>query len=295
MKSKFLIITVLFFLLIVTNCSPSPVSTTSGPEPIPGVVRLQRKVEFDKVASTVHQAGGKIEIMFTLINRDSESRVISQFPPNVDIQKLNLRSLDKVIRSLPEGTQGPELAPSEEKNYTLVWDQLDDNGKQVAPGWYAIVMEVRSQRLLETTGGGYMSEATRVLILPPEGVMEKSVMVNQSQTVNGLTITLKGVELSAKEVRFFAFTTLTGENPDQPTVEDVPPKGRFWVYATYTVDGITRYAGSAQIMAQGPGNELRLMWTGFLDPVSADASELVFTITEFENVEGPWEFHISLE
>jgi hypothetical protein len=80
---------------------------------------------------------------------------------------------------------------------------------QVSPGWYSVEVTLATSR-----GSAY-----RILVLPPEGVMEKMIEVNQSQTVNGITITLDRVELTATGMKVYAFST----PPDYNL-----PQGRTW-------------------------------------------------------------------
>ena len=57
-----------------------------------------------------------------------------------------------------------------------------------------------------------------MLVLPPEGVMEKTIEVNQSQTVNGIEVTLQRIELTSTGMTVYAFNTPPGYSlpPGQP-------------------------------------------------------------------------------
>mgnify|MGYP001090198506 CR=1 FL=1 len=126
---------------------------------------------------------------------------------------------------------------------------------------------------------------TEVLLQYPQGAMEKTIEVNQSQIVNGVTITLERVELSWKEAKFYAFATPPGYSLRQ---------GPAW--AQYTADGITKDAGPSGVGFQEDG--MRLSWGTdrfWSDPVPSDAKELTFTINEFGDWQGPWEFQVPLE
>jgi len=129
---------------------------------------------------------------------------------------------------------------------------------------------------------------TKVLIQYPQGAMVKTVEVNQPQTANGITITLERVELLAEEAKFYASTTtrLTEEGIHPPLPKMIP------ILAQYTVDGSTKDASYAAERLSAQGTEL--IWDN-LDPVPSDAKELTFSITEFGDWQGPWEFHISLQ
>jgi hypothetical protein len=133
--------------------------------------------------------------------------------------------------------------------------------------------------------------------------MEKNIEVKQAQTVTGLpfmwkreelsidlTITLERAELTAEGAKFCAFAT----SPNSPSAGYDHPQWSGPACAQYIVDGAIKDAGTAGMRYCDDG--IRLRWghdTG-LDPVPSDAKELTFTITEFGDWQGPWEFRIPL-
>ena len=128
--------------------------------------------------------------------------------------------------------------------------------------------------------------------------MEKTIELNQSQTVNGVTVTLERVELTAEGSTFHVFfippgytATTTG-----PGLPPMPPTMSVRAIAEYTIGGITKCAGTAGFNTKGDG--IKLVWVGGagkLDPVPSDAKELTFTITQLNDWKGPWEFRIPLD
>ena len=127
----------------------------------------------------------------------------------------------------------------------------------------------------------------------PQGVMEKVIELKQTQTVNGITITLERVEFSASEVKFYAFNV----PPDYslPQGPDHPPPSlmKLHAYAEYSLDnGPMMDAGTSGI--QFLDNGMMHIW-GTLDPVPKDARELTFIITGLGEWKGPWVFIISLQ
>ena len=128
--------------------------------------------------------------------------------------------------------------------------------------------------------------------------MQKTIEMNQPQTVNGLTITLKRVELTATGARFYAFAIPPGYSPPErpgpviPPLPHPPPPEMVPVHAEYTIDGVMRDAGYSGIGSEDDG--IRLIWDD-LSPVPSDAKQLTFTITRFGDWEGPWEFRIPLD
>jgi len=123
--------------------------------------------------------------------------------------------------------------------------------------------------------------------------IEKVIELDQTQTVNGITITLERVELSASEARFYAFHV----PPDYslPQGPDLPPPSlmALHAHAEYRFDGgPPKDAGISGIRFLDNGMEH--IWS-MLDPVPKDAKELTFIITRLGEWEGPWEFAISLQ
>lgn len=230
---------------------------------------------------------------------------MSQFPP--EIQVISPRT-HETVRSFVPGSQELELGPSKVIIHTLAWDQREDSGEQVSPGWYYIDAKniTVTKATLPQKIGLSVGTIARVLIQFPQGAMNKTIDVNQSQTVDDITITLERVELSEMGVSFCAFTIPPSYSPPQPqdspspapipTPPPIPPPGMVPVHAQYDVDGLTKDAGYSGISVHEGG--IRLKWghyAGHLDPVPSDAKEFTFIITSFGDLEGPWEFKVPLE
>ena len=246
-----------------------------------------------------YSLGEDIEIEFEFENLISKPITITPFPPTIGITPAMAGPnewKEQVGCFFPAGSEKLDLQPGETAEYTLVWNQQDDNAHQVAPGYYRIYAETEAQVAgEESTHPWGLLPRSKVLVEYPQGVLEKTIKVDQSQTVNGVTITLEYVELSQEGARFYAFTTPPGYYfPQCPTFAQ-PPQ---WVsaFAQYTMDGVTKDAGFSKTCHFKNG--MRLSWgTGgtWLDPVPSDAKELTFVITKFGDWQGPWEFHIPLE
>lgn len=217
---------------------------------------------------------------------------MSPFPPKINIERPNVASPDDIICSFQAGAKKIQLEPGETITYDFVWDQRDDDGQQVDFGWYGVEVTVVSRKLSETVEGSVRGWATRVLILPPQGVMEKTIEINQSQTVAGITFVLNRVEMTATGMTVYAFNTPPDYGlPQGPMLP--PPQLMIHAEAEYSLDGIP-------VKKTGPSgirfleNGMQHTWD-YLDPVPSDAKELVFTITKLGDWEGPWEFKVPLE
>lgn len=250
-----------------------------------------------KPSQSQYLLGEPVEIEFSFTNTILESIAVSPFPP--EIQVISPRT-HEIVRSFVPGSQELELGSGKVMIHTLAWDQRADSGEQVSPGWYYI--DAKNITVTKETPphetGLDVGTIARVLIQFPQGAMEKTIDVNQSQTVNDIAITLERVELSDTGASFYAFTIPPNYIPPQPQGPPVPPPppDMVPVRAQYNVDGITKDAGYSGIGIHENG--IRLTWghyVGHLDPVPSDAKELTFTITRFGDWEGPWEFKVPLE
>jgi len=111
-------------------------------------------------------------------------------------------------------------------------------------------------------------------------------------------VTLERIELTADGAGFSAFFIPPAYTPP-PAGSGLPPAPDVvTARAEYSFSGVTRNAGTAGFSTKDGG--MRLVWgmelkMHKLDPVPSDATELVFTITQLNDWQGPWEFKVSLE
>ena len=242
-----------------------------------------------KMVASPPGEGTKIELVFE--NISSASITVAPFPPAIQVE--NPRT-GEPVRSFPEGDERLELAPSARFDYTLVWDQEDNDGEPMAPGWYSVYAgAVVLYQDTEPTEIHQSLFLTHLLIQFPQGAMEKVIELNQTQTANDLSITLQRVELHAERVVFSAFLTPADYSLPQES-EGLKPKWIFPASAQYTVAGVVKDAGGTEIQYLDDG--IRLTWgqyQPYLDPVPSDARELVFIIGS--DWPEPWEFSIPLQ
>jgi len=271
--------------------APRPATPVPPPSPVsvPAAPSVPMLTVMGDTERSYYLPGEEIIIEFTFTNDDSQPLIISPFPPEVNIYLPTLPEPDSKIRSFAAGAQELELEPGETRTYSLLWDQ------QVIPGWYSVEVERNIRAAAqETEAATTVGHVTKILIRYPQGAMERTIEVNQSQTLNDLTVTLEQVELSADGARFLALVT----SPDYSVPQGAalaPPEWRGPVYAQYAVDGLTKRARVANMGYFEEGIRLRWGYDIGLDPVPVDARELTFTITSFGDREGPWQFEIPLQ
>ena len=85
--------------------------------------------------TNAYTPGEEIKIGLVFNNIGSESIVLTSFPPLIQISHVDTGA---VVRSFAQGSESAEISTSGKLDYTLVWDQLDDNGNQVKPGRYLV-------------------------------------------------------------------------------------------------------------------------------------------------------------
>jgi len=302
MKKLIIGLLVLFLLLMPVACAketaPTPVPAPS-PAPAPASAPTPRPAppppfQVSVVPEEAHYLPGeRVEVKFALTNVSSDPITLDTYPPEIQVKPTRQ---ERVLFSIAAGTQPLEISPNDTITLEFTWDQKDKGGKQVSPGWYDIIFN--DINIMQGSGHSYgLSPRGRVLIQYPQGAMEKTIELNQSRTVNDITVTLESIELTATGMTLNAFGTLPGYRP--------PPAASpfMYVFAEYSVDGnAVKQAGSAGM--QFLENGTKFIWNRYVDPVPSDAKELVFSISTItlsfapdkpdELVVGPWVFTVPL-
>ncbi|MBA7644397.1 hypothetical protein ES703_52141 [subsurface metagenome] len=281
-------------LLVPLSCAKAPPMPAPAPAPMPAPApRPAPAPPFQKslVPEEAYYLSGEIvEVKFSLTNVSSETIKLDRWPPEIQVKPSHE---NETLFSVAAGTQPLEIKPGDTITVESSWDQKDTEGKQVPPGWYRITF--RDINVTQGDRGFGINTTARILIQYPQGTMEKTIELNQSQTVNDITVTLERIELTATGMTVYAFGTLPGYNSSQEPFMDA--------FAEYHVDGgVVKQADSAAM--QFLENGTRFIWKR-LDPIPSDAKELVFRISTItlrsapgkpdESVAGPWEFKIPLD
>ena len=257
---------------------------------LPTVFPLEIQVALDK---STYLLGEEVRIEFSLQNVGPRPLEIEPFPPAVEIRHREpYDEPPKTVCSIPAEIGATSLEPGEMVSHTLIWQQHDDQGQPVPYGYYYITLEDIHFGKGKVSILDLRRQKLELLMLPPEGLIEKTIEVNESQTVNDITITLERVELSTSAVTFYAVCVppdyTPPENPLLLPLHLVKP-----AWAEYRLDdSAVKNAGKSGGLHLKDG--IRYTW-GKLDPVPNGTKKLTFTIVQVGRWEGPWEFHVSLE
>lgn len=163
---------------------------TSTPRPtVPSSIEPEPTLEINvPITLPPCRLGESVEIKLSLKNTGSKPINLSYYPPEIKIsQQVN----EEVVRRFPKGNKTIKIEPNKKHVYIFKWDQKDEGGNQVEPGYYtADVYNIHADGPeLRHTGTifAYGFPITRVLIQQPQGAMEKIIEVNQSKKVNNIT------------------------------------------------------------------------------------------------------------
>jgi len=264
-----------------------------GPTPTP-LPTLESELPF-KINISPSEAsylpGEDIMYGIGITNLSSGTITIDPFPPASQIKPVGQ---DEAVYWSAAGNRTRDIEPDYPSSWYHTkgfWDQKDNNGEQVVPGWYELSYEYVI--IEQNTSKRYTTNLTaRFQIVHPDSAMNKDLDINQSVTAEGITVTLERLELNAVNVTVYTFTT----PPGYSLPEEHPPYEfeslMINSVAEYSVDGETIKqvrAGGGKANASG----IRLTWDD-LDPIPADAKKLTFTITQLGEWEGRWEFTVPL-
>jgi hypothetical protein len=301
MKGKLLspgaiVLAFLIVVLLTSSCqyiTGEALAPVAEPEPTPETMPAPEPglpFEINVSTAPTHLPGERIMLGIGIVNLSSGMITIDPFPPAIQIKSVEQ---DKVVYSSPAGTRTYDISSEHPFIPTKdTWDQKDSKGEPVAPGWYEISYEYVI--IEKNTGKKYTVHPTaRFQIVHPDSAMNKDLEVNRSVTAEGITVTLKRIELNAVGVTVYTFTT----PPGYSLPEEHPPHEfeslMMNSLAEYSVDsGTIKHIRSGGGKADAAG--ITLTWDE-IAPIPVDAKELTFTITQLGDWEGRWEFKVPLE
>ncbi|MFH0769017.1 MAG: hypothetical protein V1932_05575 [Chloroflexota bacterium] len=329
-KLLILLVTLVVCASTIIGCAQTtPTPTAPATKQAPHAPRIPIDVT-GTTSKSYYLSGEYIDIKISFKgdpgNMTKEPFEINPFPPAITVKLRGPHSPsqdDESVRSFPAGTATRRLEPGEVVNYDLTWNQRNDQGQPVHYGYYYLSLGPIAYGETGRIGPFSLSWFP---ILPAEGVLEKTIEVNQSQTVNGITIKLERVELSNLGMNVSVFTIPPNPTERAPTTPEGAPVGlsttetepstsgevvttlpkgplskgpsvlplNMSITAEYRLDGgAVQEAWSNRSLGRLE-NGVECIWKN-LDLVPKNTKLLTFTITEINGWEGPWEFKIPLE
>ncbi len=142
----------------------APPQTTQAASKMLGIARASQAIAVTPDKPT-YNTGEEVRLTLSFTNSNPQPMNYSNFPPS--IQVVNAAN-GVVVRSFPAGEKALQLLPSEAKDQPVTWDQKDENGSQVAPGQYQVVVQGGAG---SGAGGTAMNSnaSTSIVIQPSPG------------------------------------------------------------------------------------------------------------------------------
>jgi hypothetical protein len=192
------------------------------------------------------------------------------------------------------GKNSVTLAPGQTAAYTLTWNQTDVQGRRAAPGSYYLELEEMYYQGRQVPMN--LSRPVSFNILPPESSSsgtEKVITVNQSQTANGITVTLQNVKIANNGLSVSAFITSPPDYVLLPGTPAVRPTQDLRASAGYSLDSnLTIGAGLPAV--EYFNNGMNQTWS-IPGPLPPGTREMTFIINSLGKLSGPWQFQVRME
>ncbi len=285
-----LIIYPLILVILLIGCTqpesslapqPSPeLKITPAPQPMPS-----KPPSFNckaKPTKPFFMPGEEVEIAIVFENTGSEPIIIVPYPPEVRLTKCYD---NEIIYTSKPGDKELKLMPGEKSTYTLKWK----SSIGVSPGFYYV--EVIARVYEPNNSWNLRTNVGKILIQHPQGAMEKTIEINQTQTVGNVTIILEKVEFTSTGGKVYLLAKLPAlPKTSSSRIPPTPPSGSY--RAIYRVDDSDeKPATSARL--RWVNGDLKITWQ--IEPIPADTKKMAFMVTELGKWKGPWTFHIDLE
>ncbi|MDD5703510.1 MAG: hypothetical protein PHU23_15855 [Dehalococcoidales bacterium] len=262
----------------------SAAPTTTSPAVVPGIY-LQAGAGTDK---PVYASGETVRIDVTWQNVTNMNLTVEQFPPLLSLMQ---KSSGQPVYTFPAGRDPRVLAPGETASVSLEWTQTDHQGRRVAPGGYYLELEEMYYQ-----GNAVPMNLTRPVdfnILPASTGNGRVLNFEQTQTVNGISLTLQRIEIDETGFMVSVFSSSPPDYVLQPGTTALSPTLSYRALAGYSLDGNwVRDIGASSVEYFGHG----IAHTWYVPgPAAAEAGDLVFTVYNTGGWSGPWEFKAALK
>jgi hypothetical protein len=120
--------------------APTPPLMGAARQETAAVKGPQFKVSTEGIKQN-YAVGELVSFEAKMTNTTNDTIVLDPFPPAVTI---TTSGEEKVVRTLPAGTNKVTALPGETVVFSVAWDQKDDSGNQVPAGSYVPVVSLMS-------------------------------------------------------------------------------------------------------------------------------------------------------
>jgi hypothetical protein len=145
MKKHYIFISIaLLFLIVFALSGCSHPETRLGPIPLATWMKTTASISQES-----YKVGEEVVISLNFQNIGNQTYLLKAFPPKVILSPSEKFGIN--VREITEGDQSFSLEAGHNREYSIIWDQLDRDGKQVQAGEYKIILgniEVDNQQLL---------------------------------------------------------------------------------------------------------------------------------------------------
>ena len=242
---------------------------------------------------TAYSGGQDILVRVGLTNTSSQPITVDKFPPNLSVMKADTK---QPVYTFVAGATPQTIAAGDTVYCSFDWRQQSSEGGYAGPGSYYVELE-------DVTAGGQTLKLTlsnpAVFTIDSGtdgttgGAVLRTLNMSASQTDAGVTVTVQKVELLTGGARVYASATapagyqlVAGSSPARATVD-------YAASAYYSLDGgWFKDAGISAVTYFD--THMGHVWV-LTEPVPADATEMLFTVSWIGPVKGTWQFTISLK
>ena len=295
---------------------PTAMRGMPGPPRIPPPIPIEKEWEADRSTIT---PGEPVTVTLTLRNVLDERIEITAFPSVATLNQINVDGKEQIEVELKRtGGASTTLEPGEE--FTAIADITSDMSAVLPPGIYGIRLDVSIERGLERRASRLGFSMGSFVIIPPEGTLDATVIVDRAREANGVRVTLERLDFSPERstVTVFAASPPSGRGVSAPdnalmpaataTAVSRPPGIPTSVPASGPIIGVYPDLTARYRVGEGAWRELRQYsyreapegvhreWT--FGPVSANAESFELAIESVAHPESDavltWEWVVLL-
>jgi hypothetical protein len=248
-------------------------------------------------AVAVYSYGEPVVVNITMLNEGPGPVTILGVPPKMGVNHIGGAD----FRTWQRSASARVLREGESITTILSWNQRDDRGKQVDAGIYTI--GVYYLYAPGDTGGAWDMSGARlrtgtatILVVSPEGSLQKHMIMHLGEQDNGVTATLVSLDCNAMK----GTASFDVEIPEKDYEVTPRPAGLLpcnvsaYPAATYRIDqGNSREFVGMDFICDTSSAQIHRVHLYF-EPLPADAKQMDIHVTEFGNHEGSWDFPIDL-